>query len=52
MARLSLHLSKCHMVGNHISRLIFTLVNVCYNDLVVAFSRTGDGLKGKKIYTC
>ena len=25
----------------------------CYNELVVAFLRTGDGLKGKKkIYTC
>ena len=24
----------------------------CYNELVVAFLHTGDGLKGKKIYTC
>ena len=24
----------------------------CYNELVVAFLRTGGGLKGKKIYTC
>ena len=24
----------------------------CYNELVVALLRTGDGLKGKKIYTC
>ena len=24
----------------------------CYNELVVAFLRTGCGLKGKKIYTC
>ena len=24
----------------------------CYNELVVAFLRTGDGLTGKKIYTC
>ena len=24
----------------------------CYNELVVAFYSTGDGLKGKKIYTC
>ena len=24
----------------------------CYNELVVAFLRTGDGLKGKFIYTC
>ena len=35
----------------------YTLVNVnapgcCYNELVVAFYSTGDGVKGKKIYTC
>ena len=24
----------------------------CYNELVVAFLRTGGGLKGKNIYTC
>ena len=24
-ARLSLHLSKCHIVGNHMSRLIYVL---------------------------
>ena len=24
----------------------------CYNELVVALLRTGDGLKGKKFYTC
>ena len=24
----------------------------CYNELVVAFLRTGGGLKGNKIYTC
>ena len=30
--------------------IVYTLVNV--NAPVVAFLRTGDGLKGKKIYTC
>ena len=24
----------------------------CYNELVVAFSSTGSGVKGEKIYTC
>ena len=36
----SLHTGQCKRTGG------------CYNELVVAFLRTGDGLKGKKIYTC
>ena len=35
-ARLSLHLSKCHIVGNHMSWLIYNPVgNIFYNRLVV-----------------
>ena len=29
-ARLSLHLSKCHIVGNHMSRLICVLSSLLY----------------------
>ena len=35
-----LHTGQCKRTGG------------CYNELMVAFLRTGDGLKGKKIYTC
>ena len=28
-ARLSLHLSKCHIDGNHISQIIFILLKSC-----------------------
>ena len=33
-ARLSLHLSKCHIVGNHVSwlNLLFLPVYICYRD--------------------
>ena len=30
-ARLSLHLSKCHIVGNHMSQLIFLEVSNAFN---------------------
>ena len=37
---LAYHTGQCKRTGGY------------YNELVVAFLRTGDGLKGKKIYTC
>ena len=39
-SKAGIHTGQCKRTGG------------CYNELVVAFLRTGGGLKGKKIYTC
>ena len=42
-ARLSLHLSKCHIVGNHMSRLIWPLFTVKANRGSREFRKGGGG---------
>ena len=45
-ALLSLHLSKCHIVGNHMSRLIFTSLLYQLEELFTILGAYQDSFKG------